>query len=84
MIYIALWLWFVGAYMMWEDIRDTTDTRPSPQGYFFDPAAQAFHDSHPELHRLMYVLVQVSMVVGWPIAMTMGIIHQIRIKIRLR
>lgn len=82
MTYIALWLWFVGAYMMWEDIRDDTDTRPDPRGYFFDPKAQAFHDTHPKLHSLMYVMAQILMIAGWPLAMTLGIVRQIHVKIR--
>lgn len=81
---IALWLWFVGAYMMWEDVRDKADTRPDPTGYFFDPKAQAFHDSHPELHQAIYVLTQLLIVVGWPVAMTLGIIRIIHLKIRPR
>ena len=82
MTYVALWLWFMGAYMMWETIRDKTDTRPDPYGYFFDPDAQAFHDAHPELHKLLYVICQVFVVVTWPLAMTLGIVRLIHLKIR--
>lgn len=70
MIYLLLWMWFVGAFMVWEEARDNVSTRPDPRFPFYSEEARDFHDAHPELHSTMYVAIQLVTVVFWPIVMS--------------
>lgn len=76
MTLVALTLWFLGAYMMWEEVRDHP-SGPDPRGWFYSDEIKVFYDTHPRLHALQYVLVNVGAAVLWPIVMALGIAHQI-------
>jgi hypothetical protein len=60
--YIVLWLWVVGAYMMWEDTYD-------------EHSARSDHD-YSWIDKLIHSTTQLLVVVGWPISVTFLIIYQ--------
>jgi hypothetical protein len=71
---LLLWVWFCGAYQMWEEVRDQPPG-PDPGGAFYSPDLAKFYKAHPELHGPQYLIVNVSVVILWPLVMMVGILH---------
>lgn len=68
MAYIALWLWAMGAYMMWEDTYDRGPTK-------FDP-------DYSLTDKVIHSGTQLLIVLFWPVTVTCLMIYQATVRPR--